>query len=295
MEPNDYLNQNNNPGQPYPTQPMQRPAQNSGQRPAPRPMQGFGGPQQRPTQPTQDLRPRPRAPQQVNNYAPQPANPRPANYNQPYIQQQRPFSPQPQQQQPPTPQGPLNFEPPKKKKKILRKIITSTALVLVLGLCSFLFFVAGKSTDDKSKVTAQNNQPSVKPLEKPEFTTYFPSPMPTGIKVAKGSISYYKDSFTYIFEQGGQKTFFVYEQPATTDPDLNTLKSKLAAPKGIALTLGQGIEGSLDNGTVTAVKTDKNTNIIINCIKTVCSTAPRDILSSMQVNDDLETIKKGNQ
>jgi hypothetical protein len=294
MEPNDYLNQTNNPGQPYPNQPMQRPAQNSGQRPAPRPMQGFGGPQQRPAQAAQDLRPRPMSPQQVNNYAPQPANPRPVNNTQRYNQQQRPFNPQSNQQQSQQ-QGPLSFEPPKKKKKIFRKVITTTALVLALGACSFLFFVAGKSTDDKSKVTAQNNQPTVKPLEKPEFTTYFPSPMPTGITVAKGSISYYKDSFTYIFEQGGQKAYFVYEQPATSDPDLNSLKSKLAAPKGIALTLGQGIEGSLDNGTVTAVKTDKNTNIIINCTKIVCSTAPRDILSSMQVNDDLETIKKGNQ
>jgi hypothetical protein len=290
MEPNNYLNQNNNPGQSYPNQPMQRLAQNSGQSPAPRPMQDFGRPQQRP----QDLRPRPMAQQQVNNYAPQPANPRTVNYNQQYSQQLRPINPQTNQQQPPQ-QGPLTFEPPKIKKKIFRKVLASTALVLVLGACSFLFFVAGKSTDDKSKVTAQNSQPSVKPLEKPEFTTYFPNPMPTGIKVAKGSISYYKNSFTYIFEQGGQKSYFVYEQPATSDPDLNSLKSKLAAPKGIALTLGQGIEGSLDNGTVTAVKTDKNTNIIINCTKIVCSTAPRDILSRMQVNNDLEIIKKGNQ
>jgi hypothetical protein len=231
--------------------------------PVTRPTQDFGQrPTQRSMQPMQDMRPRPMSPQTPTNFAPRPANQFPAN----------------------------NYQDFRHRKKFLAVAF----VVIALGAASFLFMAGGNSNNEKSKVTAQNNQPTIKPLEKPGFTTYYPSPMPDGLQVAKGSVSYYKDSFTFIIEQGGIKSYFVYEQPANSDPDLNTLKSKLAAPKGIALTIGQGIEGSMDNGTVTAVKTDKNTNIIINCTKPVCSTAPRDILSNMQVNDSLENIKHGN-
>jgi hypothetical protein len=118
--------------------------------------------------------------------------------------------------------------------------------------------------------------------------------MPPGLDAFKGSITYYKDSFTFILEQNGQKSFFIYEQPASTDPDFNSLKSKLAAPKNIALTTGQGVEGGLDSGTVTAVKTDKNTIIIVDCVKAVCSTTAHDIISNMQINSDLESLRKAN-
>jgi hypothetical protein len=281
MRPDNNFNPNN-PERPYTGQPVTRPTQDFGQRPT-----------QRSMQPMQDMRPRPMSPQTPTNFAPRPANQFPANNYQDFRQAQRPPSPQAIQQTAPQ-QGPLSFAPPKPDKKNRKKFLAVAFVVIALGAASFLFMAGGNSNNEKSKVTAQNNQPTIKPLEKPGFTTYYPSPMPDGLQVAKGSVSYYKDSFTFIIEQGGIKSYFVYEQPANSDPDLNTLKSKLAAPKGIALTIGQGIEGSMDNGTVTAVKTDKNTNIIINCTKPVCSTAPRDILSNMQVNDSLENIKHGN-
>jgi hypothetical protein len=180
------------------------------------------------------------------------------------------------------------LELPKPSK--LSLLLGSIAIIILAGLV--VSSVWQSKPDSTAK--AQNKAPSVKPLEQPSFTTYYPSAMPDGLNLAKGSISYYKNSFTFILEQGGQKSFFVYEQPASTDPDFTGLKSKLAAPQSIALSVGQGIEGGLDNGTVTAIKTDKNTIIMVNCTKVVCSTAPRDIISSMQVNSDLASLKNSN-
>lgn len=115
--------------------------------------------------------------------------------------------------------------------------------------------------------------------------------MPDNLTISKGSIAYYKDSFTFILEQGGKKNFFIYEQPGSTDPDFSSLKSRIVAPQNIALSVGQGVEGTLDAGTVTAVKTDKNTIMIVDCTKPVCSTVPRDLLSSMQVVTDLDSLR----
>jgi hypothetical protein len=291
MRPDSPLSPNNNPSRSYPSQPIRRPMQDFGGRAVPQPMQDFSPPQPVPQRPVNDFNPRPAPGAPVNNYAPRPASPQPANNFQPYVQtQQRPQSAQPAQ---PEQRTPLTFEAPKIKQKKGKKVLAAVAMAVLLAAAGFLF-IAGGNDSGKPSVKAQSSQPSVKPFEKPNFTVYYPNPMPAGLKAARGSISYYNNSFTFILEQNGQKSFFVYEQPASTDPEFNSLKSKLAAPKAIALTTGKGVEGGLDNGTVTAVKTDKNTIIIINCTKAVCSTLPRDLLSSMQLNTDLDGLRKNN-
>jgi hypothetical protein len=209
---------------------------------------------------------------------------------------QNSMPPQPVQQ-PQQTMRPMTFEPPKKKKKIrTRKLLSAVSVAILLIACAYVFIATGNDSSKKTsvKVKAQNGQPAIKTLEKADFTTYYPNPMPEGLKAMKGSITYYKDSFTFILEQNGQKSFFVYEQPGSTDPDFNSLKGKLAAPKNIALTIGQGVEGELDNGTITAVKTDKDTIIIVDCVKAVCSTTAHDLLSNMQINSDLESLRRDN-
>jgi hypothetical protein len=292
MRPDQPLNQNNNPGSSYPNQqPIRRHVQDFGGQASPRPMQDFR-PQTTPQRPVNGFSPHP-APKPVNNNVPQPLRQQRVNNFQPYAPPQRPLNTGLAQQSQPV--APLTFEPPKTKKKKGKKILASAAVAVLLITAGFLFVVGGNDNGKPSvKAQAQNSQPTVKPLETPDFTVYFPNPMPSGLKISKGSVTYYKDSFTFIIEQGGQKSFFVYEQPANTDPDFNSLKSKLAAPKAIALTTGQGVEGGLENGTVTAVKTDKNTIIIISCTKAVCSTTPRDIISNMQLNTELESLRKSN-
>jgi hypothetical protein len=275
MDPNYNLGQNN-PSNPQ--GPMRRPMQQ-------RPMNDFA------PRPSAQLRP------MHSPTPPQPAMQRPANTAQPYKQMRPGANPAYAQpaQQPQQPAQPMTFEPPKKKKKIsLKKILSTSMVAAILLACSFVFIATGDKQSNKTTVKAQNGQPAVKPLEKTDFTPYYPNPLPPGLKARKSSITFYKDSFTFVLEQGGQKAFFVYEQPESTDPGLSTLKSKLAAPKDIALTIGSGIEGGLDNGTVTAVKTDKNTIIIVDCIKAVCSTTAHDILSNMQVNTDLDALRKAN-
>jgi hypothetical protein len=260
--------------------------------PAQRPISDFGRPLQRPIQrPVNDFGPR----QPQNTYS-QPAqqSTRPLNQQQPFAQPApRPVDAQPNPR-PQPPNEPMTFQPPKKAKRgKTKKILALTGVVALIAAGSFVF-MNGQHNSQSSVAKAQGKQPAIKPLENPGFTTYYPNPMPDGLKATKGSITYYKDSFTFVLEQGGEKSFFVYEQPANTDPALSTLKGKLAAPKDISLTIGKGIEGGLDNGTITAVTTDKGTILIVSCTKVVCSTAPRDILSSMQVNADLENIRNSN-
>jgi hypothetical protein len=236
MDPSGGLRPNNS-NNPYP------------QRPAQRPMNDFGPMQPSPMQqrPVNNLRP-------VQNFAPpQPTQNRPAVPHNPYAQPPNYQQPPQPYAQPQQPAQPLTFEPPKKARRIsFKKVISVSMVALVLVACSYVFFATGDNTSKKTTVKAQNSQPSIKPLESTGFSTYYPNPMPPGLEAFKGSITYYKDSFTFILEQNGQKSFFIYEQPASTDPDFNSLKSKLAAPKNIALTTGQGVEGGLDSGTVTA-------------------------------------------
>jgi hypothetical protein len=299
MEPDNFKRQTN--GQPsprpfYPNSQQPRPV-NDMAVPRPRPTADFGT---RPIRPMQPMSSIPQRPAQNLRQQPNltPTQPRPANVSQAARPAQA-FQPIQQQQ---TSQFNTDFSPQnsphkraREKRQLLKvgKLSFALCVVLVLIVGGLILSSVGQ---DKAQpaAKAQNNVPAVKPVEQPSFTAYFPNPLPNGLAVAKGSITYYKDSFTFIIEQGGQKSFFVYEQPSSTDPDFSSLKSKLAAPQNISLSVGQGIEGSLDNGTVTAVKTDRNTIIIINCTKIVCSTAPRDIISSMQITSDLSNLRSNN-
>jgi hypothetical protein len=276
MGSNDFLRSSSS-GQARPNGPTQRP------------ISDFGRPLQRPEQrPVDDFGPR----QSQSSYSP----PTQQSVKRSVNQQQPPMQPISRlaNTQPQPVNGPMTFQPPKKAKHgKTKKILAFAGVAVVIAAGSFIFMNSQNNNRD-SVAKAQGKQPAIKPLESPGFTTYYPTSMPDGLKATKGSITYYKDSFTFILEQGGQKSFFVYEQPASTDPDLNTLKGKLAAPKDISLTIGKGIEGGLDNGIITAVKTDKGTILIVSCTRVVCSTAPRDILSNMQTNSDLEALRKAN-
>jgi hypothetical protein len=251
----------------------------------------------------------PRAHRAMEGFGPRPAmQPRPSNNLRPPQPLPRSVHPQPAHHtsQPQTthsqvanhePPKRLSFEPPKKPKKSIKKLLfkkSSLAILAVVLIGLAVAFVGLMHSHKESDTVAKSTQPSIKPLEKPSFTVYFPSNMPEGLKASKESISYYKESFTFILEQGGKKSFFVYEQPASTDPDFSNLKSRIVAPHDISLSTGHGVEGTLDAGTVTAVKTDKNTILIVNCTKNVCSTLPRDILSNMQINTDLESLRQSN-
>lgn len=246
------------------------------QRPPQRPIHDFGPrPQQRPQGPITDLRPL--AQQPLNQPAPPSSHP-----------------PQQKLQEVPQTPQPLDFSPPAKKKRQISKpnktfIVLGVTAVLVVG--SFVF-INSKNRTPATQPKAQ--QETRKPFETPSFTTYYPNPMPTGLSTVKDSIAYYKDSFTFIMQQNGQK-FFVYEQPAATDPNLASLKSKLAAPKKLTLSIGQGIEGNLDIRTITALKTDKDTNITISCSKAACNAISRQILSNMKLNSDLANLQRTNQ
>jgi hypothetical protein len=287
MKADDPLGQNNS-ANPYPPRPQQRPMNDFGPA-SPRQMQ----------RPMNDFAPRPASSERpMQSFRPQqPSAQRPASMPDPYRQMQPQMAPAASRPSymPAKPAQPMSFEPPKTKRKLgFKKILSVSSVALLLIACSYVFIATGNDGSKKSTAKAQNSQPAIKPLESAGFTTYYPSPLPTGLTPTKGSITYYKDSFTFILQQNGQKSFFVYEQPASTDPGFNSLKGKLAAPKSIALTIGQGIEGGLDNGIITAVKTDKNTIIMVDCVKAVCSTTAHDILSNMQVNDKLEELRKSN-
>jgi hypothetical protein len=169
------------------------------------------------------------------------------------------------------------------------KTILGLTVFLLVAVGVFLF-IANKPNDPKD---AKAKKTAV-PLVPPEFTVYYPKSLPSGLSVSKSAVTYSKDSFTFIVKQGGQNQFFVYERPAANDPDFGNLKTSLAAPKNIALTLGPGISGGLNTGTITAVKTDRNTSIIINSLNTNNDAAAKDIITAMQVTNDLDSLTQSN-
>lgn len=257
-------------------------------------MDDFRRPQRPPQRPTHDFGPRSqqRAQGHITDLRPQAQQP--LNKPLPPSPQQPIFAPQ--QATPVSTQTSksLDFSPPAKKKRQISKpsktfIALGVAIALVVG--SFVFI---NSKNRAPATQPKSQQETRKPFETPSFTTYYPNPMPAGLSIVKGSIAYYKDSFTFIMQQNDQK-FFVYEQPAATDPNLASLKSKLAAPKKLTLSVGQGVEGSLDIRTITALKTDKGTNITISCSKAACNTISRQILSNMKLNSDLASLRNANQ
>jgi hypothetical protein len=171
--------------------------------------------------------------------------------------------------------------------KLKRRIlIAGVPLLLLAGI--FVFVVV---KGDSKKPTTQTQ---AKPLVPPEFTIYYPNPMPDGLNTTKNSINYSKGSFSFILQQNGQNHFFVNEQPASIDPDFSVLKGQITAPTSITTTLGPGITGTVDGGTITASKTDKNTLITVNCVKITCEPLSEQILSNMQVNDNVDSLRHSN-
>jgi hypothetical protein len=257
MGPDDFRRRPANTNQP-------RPAQNSSDQAKPRPMMdGFA--------PTHRRTPQPGA-------SPQ----RPLQH----VQQQRPTA----KTQTDLKQQADDFKKQKKthRNSKLKKWLLIAGIPLLL-LAGIVVFVAVKG--DSKKPTTQTQ---AKPLVPPEFTIYYPNPLPDGLNTTKNSINYSKGSFSFILQQNGQNHFFVNEQPASVDPDFSVLKGQITAPTSITTTLGQGITGTVDGGTITAAKTDKNTLITVNCVKITCEPLSEQILSNMQVNDNVDSLRRSN-
>jgi hypothetical protein len=238
----------------------------------------------------------------TNANQPRPVNPRPSNarpgpamdgFSSPARHAQparhHPQKPARSTQQTAQPQPQVDLTPPPKKKK---KLGLQKNNKLFLSLCVLAVFLIGffvPNTPDKT------NQPAQIPLVPPEFTVYYPNPMPEGLSTTKKSIVYSKNSFSFIMKQEGENRYFVNEEPASTDPGFTSLKAGISAPKAFSTTLGAGVTGSLDSGTVSAVKTDKNTTIVINCVKTTtCFATSQQIFSAMQVNTNVDSLRRGN-
>jgi hypothetical protein len=193
--------------------------------------------------------------------------------------------------EPLTPQASTEVTNHKKKRRFPRPnrfAVSVFSMFLLVGAFSVL--VATKNNDVKTEA----KPPSIIPLVKPDFSAYYPNPLPDGLSTSNGSIVYTKNSFTFILKQGGKNSFFVSEQPAASDPNLSALKSKLVAPKALTLSVGQGIVGGLEAGTVSAVKTKTGTLIVVNCVNTNCATMPKLILSDMQATTQLDNLRQSN-
>jgi hypothetical protein len=310
MGPDDFSRPQPHPHQPRQQHPPQRPMQDFGPRRAPQQPLGPVSQHHRPQRPVSDFAPRPHAPQHphrpAHNLAPQPmprpaadlSPPRPAHQHAQHHPTAQGLRPQHNQ---PTPQHhfsveddllPVARQEVPKSVKEKRKISLLDKLLIVIGVAALLAFAGFSLASHKSgssKTAAKG--PSKAPLVQPEFTTYFPQPMPTGLSVSKGTITYSKNSFTFIIKQDGQNRLFVYEQPDSTDPGFSSLKSTLAAPKSITLSTGTGISGGLNTGTATAVKTDKNTNILVNYTNSTDDNLSKQVLSSMKETSDLASLK----
>jgi hypothetical protein len=272
MGPDNFIRRDNKPQQPRPHNIQQRPMQRPHAPLVPqRPIRDFQ-PRTASQQPTQDFRPRDLSP-------PRPAHPHPIK------QQGHSAAPSSLPRQAET------HKEDDKKRRLLgfnKLSIAASAGVLLIAVFAFM------TLKPASNKAAPRPRATSAPLVNPDFTVYYPTPLASDLSVKKGSIVYSKDSFTFILQQNGQNHFFVYEQPASTDPDLTTLKSKLTAPTNFSLSLGQGLTGGLGTGTITAVKTDKDTIIIVNCTAAFCGSIPQQILSNMHVSDNLDSLRRSN-
>jgi hypothetical protein len=175
-----------------------------------------------------------------------------------------------------------------------KKARMSKTKKLLLAAPALLLVVAGGfalSTNDHGAPKTTKAHATSVPLVPPEFSVFFPKSLPSGLSTSKGSITYTKSSFTFIIKQGGQNQFFVYERPASSDPDFASLKTTLIAPKSITLTVGPGISGGLNTGTVTAIKIE-NTMVMINSLNTNNDDAAKNILANMQVTNDLNSLRQ---
>ncbi len=125
----------------------------------------------------------------------------------------------------------------------------------------------------------------------PTFTVYYPVNPPTDLTVDKSSITYSKDSFIFSLKLGGQNAFFVDEQPAGNNFSYQRLKVRLGSPTDIDTPLGPGIFGTISDNFVTAVKTNKNTLIIINCQAIACTVPTKNLIGSLQINTNPTHIR----
>lgn len=126
----------------------------------------------------------------------------------------------------------------------------------------------------------------------PTFTVYYPaSVLPSGLLANKSSIGYSQDSFNFAVAQNGQEQFYVYEQPAGNNFSFQRLKVRLGSPTEITTGLGSGIFGTIGTNLVTAVKTDKNTLIILNCTALACTVPSKQIIESLKVNTNPTQIR----
>jgi hypothetical protein len=300
MGPDDFSRPRPHPHQPRQQHPPQRPMQDFGPRRMPQQPSGrpFLHPNQRPQQPMNDFAPLPHAPQRpAHNLGPQPPSARPVHALRPHP------APRPQHDSQPAHQRHMSMEDdflpiarqePREtgKTKGKRKVSLLDKVLIVVGVVALLAFASFSLATHKSGSSKSSAKgPTSTPLAQPTFATYFPQSIPTGLSVSKSSITYSKGSFTFIIKQGGQNRLFVYEQPASTDPDFASLKSTLAAPKNITLSVGSGISGGLNTGTATAVKTNKNTIILVNYTNSTDDNLSKQILSSMKETSDLAGLR----
>jgi hypothetical protein len=297
MGPNDFRRRDLRPGM--------RPHQNSLRPPQPRPAHPA------PQQPLNDLTPRPALQNQPRHPNPHPNHrpthdfsprqgvsahtvltPRPAAMPQPAIMPQPHPSKNGHYKEPDdyvTLNAQAAAQKNKKEKRRLNKVnkivLAVVVAVLVVGSAFMLL------TSNKSAPKTVQAKPRAAPLVAPTFSVYYPKTLPAGLSSSKSSVTYSKESFTFIIKQGGQNQFFVYERPASTDPDFGSLKTSLVAPKNISLTTGPGISGGLNTGVVTAVKID-NTMVIINSLNTNNDATAKNILSGMQVTNDVSSLRQ---
>lgn len=169
-----------------------------------------------------------------------------------------------------------------------RKWFWATAVIIVILPVAYLF--ANHSHSKQTTPSVKGVQTINNPADKPTFSIYYPSPTPSELNLVADSVVYAKDTLSFILGQNNQKTLFVNEQPIDASFSFDSYKNKLTSPKSYQSTVGTGVFGGLDKGTVTAIKTDKNTLITVNCVGSNCSTITKQLLDDMQIITDPTTI-----
>lgn len=158
-------------------------------------------------------------------------------------------------------------------------IITAVLLVLVPAI-----FITSpwtnKTVDNQPKKI--NNSASL-PFSDINFTVYTPTFIPQGLTLNRASIVHTKDSVTFNLTEDGEARFFVQQQALDGSFSFNELKKKLISPTDFGTFLGQGVIGGLGSGMITALKTNDDTLIIVNCVNTVCASASKRLVENMRI------------
>jgi hypothetical protein len=153
----------------------------------------------------------------------------------------------------------------------------------------------GKSI--KAGTTATPQQPLVvneSSTEEPNFTVYYPGPLPDPLKVDKSSIKYNPDSFSFrVGKTEDVVNFFVAEQTASEKFNLVSLRSTLKPPlEDFSIFIGQAVTGNYKDGTVTGILTKDKTLILINCSGYNCAAQSKMLANTLQINTDKSIFKK---